>query len=223
MLKVATGATWPTEGEVWALGSRYGTVDIREMRRRIGWVSSALEEWIVPQETALEVVESGRAAAFRLYEEPTEEDRDRALEVLELLGLGSIVLRAYGKLSQGEKQRVLIARSLVTDAEILILDEAAAGLDLSAREMLLDTVERVAGGAGGATIIFVTHHIEEIMPSITHALVLSGGRVLAAGAKEDVLTGEILSRAFGMTIEVDRRHGRYWVRVAVGRDAGARG
>ena len=183
MLKVATGAMWPSEGEVWGLGNKYGTVDLRELRRRFGWVSSALGEWLLSSEPARDVVVSGLFATFGVYEKPRAEDWARAEEVMEFLGCADLAERNYNVLSQGEKQRVLIARALMPKADILILDEAAAGLDLSAREVLLDAVEKIASQPGGPAVIFVTHHIEEIVPSMTHVMVLAKGKALAAGRK----------------------------------------
>ncbi|MHC4712755.1 MAG: ABC transporter ATP-binding protein [Planctomycetota bacterium] len=213
MLKVATGSMWPSRGRVSALGHRYGKVDLRALRRRIGWVSSALEEWIQPREKARDVVLSGLYASFGIYEEPDIGAVRRASELLEFFGCGALVERPYRVLSQGEKQRVLIARSLMTQAELLILDEAAAGLDISAREVLLEAVEKLAAQPDGPALIFVTHHIEEIVPAITHVLVLKEGRVVAAGEKGETLTGGALSEAFRLSIELDRSHGRYWPRV----------
>jgi len=213
MLKVVTGAMWPSRGAVEVLGHRYGHVDLRELRRRIGWVSSALEELVPPRAKAREVVLSGIFASFGIYDEATDKQRARAGELLSLLGCHPIADRAYGVLSQGEKQRVLVARSLMTEAEILIMDEPAAGLDITAREVLLEAVERIAGQPGGPALIFVTHHVEEIVPAVTHVLVLRDGRVLAAGPKREILEGGALGRAFSLPLEVDFRHGRYWPRV----------
>jgi len=213
MLKVATGAMWPSSGEVWGLGAKYGRVDLRELRKRIGWVSSALDEWMLSSEPAIDVVVSGYYATFGIYDKPTEDDRLRASGLLEFLDCGAIAQTRYDVLSQGEKQKVLIARALMAKAELLILDEAAAGLDLSAREVLLTSIEYIACQENAPTLVFVTHHIEEIMPSITHVLVLRGGKVLAAGPKADILTGPVLTAAFGLPIEVDARHGRFWARV----------
>ena len=216
MLKVATGAMWPSSGTVEALGCRYGHVDLRELRRRIGWVSSALEELVPVREKALDVVLSGLFASFGIYEDATKAQRGRAGELLSLLGCEKIAERAYGVLSQGEKQRVLVARSLLSEADILIMDEPVAGLDITAREILLEAVQRLAGEEDGPTLVFVTHHIEEIVPAITHVLVLCGGRVLAAGEKREILTGGALAEAFAVPLEVDYRHGRFWPRVRGG-------
>lgn len=168
---------------------------------------------------ALDVVVSGYYATFGIYDEPTREDRERAAELLDFLGCSDVADQKYDILSQGEKQKVLIARAMMARSEILILDEAAAGLDLSAREVLLDSIEWLAGQPGGPTLVFVTHHIEEVVPSFTHALVLKRGRVLAAGPKSEVLTDQILTEAFGLPIEVDARHGRFWARVVGGQEA----
>jgi len=213
MLKAATGAMWPSSGTVEALGCRYGHVDLRELRRRIGWVSSAVEELVPPREKALDVVLSGFFASFGIYDDATVAQRARAAELLSFFGCGRIADRPYGVLSQGEKQRVLVARSLMSDAEILIMDEPAAGLDITAREVLLEAVERLARKGDGPTLVFVTHHIEEIVPAITHVLVLCAGRVRAAGEKREILTGPALAEAFSVPVEIDCRHGRFWPRI----------
>ena len=213
MLKVACGSMWPSRGEVRALGHRYGTVDLRLLRRRIGWVSSALDEWIPAHEKARDVVLSGLYASFGIYETPDSRAVTRAADLLELLGCTALADRPYGVLSQGEQQRVLVARSLMTEAEILILDEAAAGLDISAREVLLEAVEKLAKTPGGPTLVFVTHHVEEIVPAITHDLALKSGKIVAAGEKDAVLSGPVLSETFQLPVEVDIHHGRYWPRV----------
>lgn len=213
MLKVATGAMWPTRGEVWALGHRYGHVNLLELRKRIGWVSSALGELIPPRERALEVVLSGLFASYGVWEKASEVDLDRAGELLEFLGCSHLAERPYGVLSQGEKQRVLVARALMTRSEILIMDEPASGLDITSRELLLEAVEKLARRSDAATIIFVTHHIEELVPSISHVVVIESGRVLAAGRKENILTAETLSNAFDIPLAVDIHNGRYWPRV----------
>ncbi len=213
MLKVAAGVMWPSAGKVEALGHRYGQVDLRTLRTRIGWVSSALEELVPARQQALEVVLSGLFASFGIYDEATNVQRERACGLLESLGCGRIADRPYGVLSQGEKQRVLIARALMTRADILIMDEPTAGLDITARELLLESVERLLTRENPPAVIFVTHHIEEIVPAITHAMVLCGGHVLAAGIKADILSGDALARAFSVPMEVDFRHGRFWPRI----------
>jgi iron complex transport system ATP-binding protein len=157
---------------------------------------------------------SGRYASFGLYDEVTDNDRRRARELLAFFNCEDLAERRYGVMSQGEKQRVLVARALMADAEILILDEPAAGLDIPAREALLSSVERLAQNGEVATITFVTHHVEEIVPAFTHVVVLKEGRIVAAGPKREMLTGNVLTRTFGVPLVVEKAAGRFWPRIA---------
>jgi iron complex transport system ATP-binding protein len=203
LLKIATGYLWPTAGEACVLGGRFGEVDLRNLRKRIGWVSSALTDRVPPSQQAVRVVMSGEFASIGLYDSVTADDRSRAQALLDRLGCGRIAERKFGVLSAGERQKVLVARALMARPEILILDEACAGLDLAARENLLADVEHLCRDDQPATLIFVTHHIEEVPPVVTHVLVLKGGRVLAAGTKGDVLTSGVLSDAFDVPVTVE--------------------
>lgn len=220
MLQIAVGYLWPNGGQVSVLGEPFGQVDLRMLRKRIGWVSSALESMIHRDQPAWKIVLSGAFGSTALFDASTPAQRCRARQLLDDLRCGRIAESAYGVLSMGEKQKVLLARALIARPQLLILDEACAGLDIPSREAVLATLERLAGknrNGRGLSLILVTHHIEEIPPAITHVLVLRGGRVLAAGPKADVLTPAVLGRAFGVRLEIDRRHGRYWPRIRGGR------
>ncbi len=211
LLRIVAGYQWPTRGGVTLLGYRFGQVDLRRLRRRIGWVSPSLAAELRPFDPALDVVVSGRFASLNLFfDHPTEGERSEAHELLDTLGVAYLAERPFGVLSQGERQRVLLARSLMAEPEVLILDETTAGLDLAAREDLLEALQVLTEAADGPSIFFVTHHLEEIVPGITHVLLLSGGRVVAAGPKEAVLGEEALSEAMGVPLEVHARHGRHW-------------
>lgn len=212
LLRLATGYLWPSSGEVNVLANRYGEVDLAKLRRRIGWVSSALAEMIRRNQTALEIVLTGAFASTGLFAKPSAENLERAKTLLEHFGCSSVAASRFGVLSLGEQQKVLIARALMAEPELLILDEACAGLDLPTREAVLAQIDALARGPA-RTLVFVTHHIEEITPSFSHVLVLREGRVAAAGKKEEVLTGEVLSAAMGVCVRIDRHGDRYWPRI----------
>lgn len=213
LLTVITAYTWPMEGAVTVFGERYGNVDIREVRRRIGLVSSALFERVPPRDTLFDVVLSGRYASLGVWEEPPESDRERAREIIEFLDCSAIADRPYSVLSFGERQRALIGRALMPEPRLLILDEPCEGLDMHARETLLHRLDALISAPDGPALIMVTHRVEEIPPGVTHALVLKEGRVLAAGEKHDTITSATLSEAMDIPIEVLRKNGRIFAVV----------
>jgi iron complex transport system ATP-binding protein len=211
LLRIASGHLWPTSGEVSILGSKLGSVDLRALRRRIGWVSSALTSRMPPGMAASDVVLSGRFDSVGLYDEPAATERRTAREVMGLMGCLEVADRPFGVLSQGEQQRVLIARALMPRPKLLVLDEPCVGLDLKAREAFLESVRALA--KSDLTVVYVTHHLEEMMPEFTHVLLLKDGAAFRSGLKADVVTSENLSAAFKMDIAVEERAGRYYVRV----------
>lgn len=212
LLRIVGGILFPTLGEVTVLGGRFGRCDLLRLRQRIGWVGPALLGRMPPGERLHDIVASGFKATFGLVYELNEGDDARVNAALERVGLGGRGEAEFGVLSQGEQQRALFARSLLTSPELFILDEACSGLDLPARETFLGVVEEVMH-SGGAGVIMVTHHIEEIPASITHALVLKGGSVLASGPVGETITAGTLSEAFGLAVDVERADGRFWTRV----------
>jgi iron complex transport system ATP-binding protein len=205
---------WPTAGTIDVLGERYGRIDSRELRRRIGSAGSAIEGGLRLDLTPATLVMTARHAAtepwWHVY---TDADRDRAYALLRDLGLGSVADHAFGTLSAGERRRTSIARALMPDPDVLLLDEPAASLDLGARETLLADLARLAVAARPCAIVLVSHHVEEIPPDFTHGLVLADGVVVAAGPLGDVLRDDVLSRAFGLPIKIERRDGRAWARM----------
>ena len=211
LLRIASGHLWPTSGEVSILGSRLGSVDLRSLRRHIGWVSSALTSRMPPGMAASDVVLSGRFDSVGLYDEPTAAERRIGKVVMVLMGCLDVADRPFGVLSQGEQQRVLIARALMSQPKLLVLDEPCVGLDLKARESFLDSVRALA--KSNLTVVYVTHHLEEIMPEFTHVLLLMDGRAFGSGRKADVVSSENLSAAFKMNLFVEERAGRFYVRV----------
>ncbi len=218
LLQVAVGYLWPNDGQVNVLGQRYGQVDLRELRRRIGWVSSAIAPMMHSRHSAMEIVLSGCFASTGLFDEASSQQVEQAKALIDQMGLGAVAGSSYAVLSLGEQQKVMIARALMAEPELLILDEACAGLDVSAREHLLRVIETMRNKSRRTTLIFVTHHIEEIPASFSHVLVLKAGRVLASGPKPQVLTSAMLSRAFDVHIEVEQKYGRYWTKIAEGND-----
>ena len=210
MLKIATGYLWPSQGTVSVLGKRFGTIDLRELRTKIGWISAALRDLIPPRDSAFDVVLSGRFASLGLWNPVDRDDKTRATELLSIFDCDSLAAQSFRSLSQGEQQKILIARALLPTPRLLILDEPCSGLDLSAREQLLQTVQQVGSQPDGPTLIFVTHHIDEIIPVFTHALIMQGGRILAQGVKERVLTTPTLSHAFGVSVNIVKNNGRYY-------------
>jgi iron complex transport system ATP-binding protein len=210
LVQVASTNLWPTTGSVDVLGSRIGRVDSRELRRRIGYASAIQEPAFEPALTARDVVMTARHGALAPWWHTFEDaDRARADELLDRLGVGSLSGRSVGLLSTGERRRVQIARALMPDPELLILDEPAAGLDVGARETLVVDLGRLAGLARPAAIVLVTHHVEEIPSGFDHALVLGAGRIAGAGPIDAVLGGAAPAAAFGVPLRIDRRDGRY--------------
>jgi iron complex transport system ATP-binding protein len=204
LLKIVCGYEWPTDGVVRVLGEAYGEVPIAEVRKRIGWVSSSLQTWVHDEDTALEVVVSGFEASFGLWREFTEKEFGAARRTLADLDAEALTEKPYAVLSQGEKQRVLIARAWISRPDLLILDEPCAGLDPVSRASFLNDLTRFAKRRRAPTLIFVTHHVEEIPPFINRALVLKEGRILASGALGDVCTSPVMSDAFGEACEITR-------------------
>ncbi|WP_077213415.1 ABC transporter ATP-binding protein [Bacillus dakarensis] len=203
ILNLLNGYHFPSSGVVKVLGKEFGKVDLREhVRRKIGLVSSSLQEKLYKTDSAYEIVLSGAFTSIGLYDTPTDEMRQKAVSLLESLGALHYADRNYETLSQGEKQRVLIARALMNDPEILILDEPTNGLDFIAREKLLETIERIANTSKAPTLLYVTHHLEEILPIFKKTLLLKNGEVFAAGDTSEMISEGILSKFFELEVEV---------------------
>jgi iron complex transport system ATP-binding protein len=215
LLRLAAGALFPSAGTVEVLGSRLGRADVFTLRSRVGMVSSAAAAEAIPAgERVLDVVMTAVWAVLGRAGEPYgPEETARANELLAQFGCHALAGRGYGTLSDGERKRVQIARALMADPELLLLDEPAAGLDLGAREALLRLLTRLARDPGAPVTAMVSHQVEEIPAGVTHALLLRAGRVVAAGPAEFVLTGPALSACFGIPLDVSVRAGRYSARM----------
>jgi iron complex transport system ATP-binding protein len=209
LLKALTGYLPPTAGAIAVLGRTYGASDWRALRLKIGVVTSAFAAAIPPAECARDTVISGKFAQLDLWARVTRADRAAAARLLRLVGASRLAAREWAYLSQGERQRVLIARALMPRPRLLILDEPCAGLDPVAREKFLDFVDRLARRRGAPALVFVTHHVEEITPAFTHVLLLRGGRVAGSGPRAALLTSSRLSAAFGAALRLARTAGRH--------------
>ncbi|SDM89700.1 iron complex transport system ATP-binding protein [Nocardioides szechwanensis] len=213
LLQVASAQVHPTSGVAGILDEVLGTVDVFELRPRIGLTSAALAERIPRGERVHDVVVSASYGVVgRWREEYDDLDHGRATNLLVELGARHLTDRTFGTLSEGERKRVQIARALMSDPELLLLDEPAAGLDLGGREDLVSTLSVLAMDADSPATVLVSHHVEEIPPGFTHALLLREGAVVAAGPLEDVLTPPILSATFGMPLVLQHEDGRWTAR-----------
>jgi len=214
LLSTLTGYLMPTDGAISVLGETYGESDWRELRKRVGLVSSALRQMMADEEVALETVISGKYAMIDFWGEPTRADRTAARRWLRQVECSYLSDRPWRVLSQGERQRVLIARALMAQPALLILDEPCAGLDPAAREQFLQFLQRLGRQPKAPTLILVTHHVDEIMPVFSHVLLLRQGRCLAAGKKSQVLSTKNLSETFDTKVRLTSQAGRFDLRVS---------
>lgn len=213
LLKMINGYIWPTSGTLSVLNRPFGTCDLRELRKKIGWVSTALSEKFRSSERPEAIVLSGKFASIGLYDQTSPAEREKAHALLNQLGCESFENRAFGLLSQGEKQRVLIARALMAEPELLILDEPCNGLDLFAREQILSLIAKLANSSQTPSMIFVTHHVDELLPCFDHTLLLKAGTVFQSGTAGEVMTPEIMTAFYDHRVSVQRRGGRLSVEL----------
>jgi iron complex transport system ATP-binding protein len=213
LMQIASTQMFPSSGTVSVLGHQLGKVDLFELRPRIGFTSAALAERIPAHESVRDVVVSAAYGVLGRWREVYDTmDHERAESLLRELGIVALGDRLFGSLSEGEKKRVQIARSLMVDPELLLLDEPAAGLDLGGREDLVSTLSMLAYAPEAPATVLVSHHVEEIPPGFTHVLMLRGGRMVAAGLIDDTLTEANLSATFGMPLTLEHSDQRYWAR-----------
>ncbi|MFM8191271.1 MAG: ABC transporter ATP-binding protein [Candidatus Nanopelagicus sp.] len=214
LLQVCSSLIHPSSGQIRILGQTLGKVDVFELRTQIGLTSSKLVEQLPDDELVMDVVLTAAYAMFGRWQEKYDLwDESRAMALLTALGVRELGNRVFGSLSDGEKKRVQIARSLMADPELLLLDEPASSLDLGGREDLLQRIENFASDPLAPATVIVTHHIEEIPVGTTHALLLKEGKVLAQGVIDEVITNENLTNAYGLPIAVQSQNGRFFARA----------
>ena len=213
LLSALTGYLMPTAGEISLLGKTYGESDWRELRKKIGLVSSSVRQMMADDEPALETVASGKYAMIDFWGRLLPMDKNRAQKILRQIECEYLSDRPWGMPSQGERQRVLIGRALMATPRVLILDEPCAGLDPAAREHFLQFIQRLGRRKNSPTLILVTHHVEEIMPVFSHVLIMKSGKVLAAGEKSSVLKTKLLSTAFAARLRLGKKENRYSLNV----------
>ncbi|MBC7632213.1 ABC transporter ATP-binding protein [Aeromicrobium sp.] len=215
LMQIISASMHPTKGKVRILGEKLGRIDIFDLRTRIGHTSTAVADRIPPAESVSDtVVSAAHAVTGRWQEKYDDEDHARAVQMMGEMGITALAQRTFGTLSEGERKRVLIARALMTDPELLLLDEPAAGLDLGAREDLLASLEVLSNADDSPVLVMVSHHVEEIPVGFTHVLLLRGGKVMAQGPIESTLTADNLGATFGLRVQLQREGGRYTARRA---------
>ncbi|NGP59841.1 ATP-binding cassette domain-containing protein [Paenibacillus thiaminolyticus] len=211
LLELITAYQFPSSGTVRVLGHTYGQCDVREVRQRIGYISQSLVEKLTLRDPVWEVVATGAYAWLRFYQEIPKEVKERAHQLLEEFHLGRLADQPLAVCSQGERKKIMLARALMGDPDLLIMDEPCSGLDIYEREKLLEDMALLSGRDLG--IVYVTHHSEEIIPLFTHVALLHEGRLVASGLKREVMTPELLSETFDMPVQVDWTNDRPWIRV----------
>jgi iron complex transport system ATP-binding protein len=209
LLSALTGYLMPTAGEIVLLGKIYGRSDWRELRKKIGIVSSTVRQMMADDEPALETIVSGKFAMIDFWGRLSRADKNRARNILRQIECMHLAERPWRVLSQGERQRMLIGRALMAKPRVLILDEPCAGLDPAAREHFLQFLQRLGKNKNSPTLVLVTHHVEEIIPVFSHVLVLKTGGVLVAGKKLTALKAKVLSQAFDAKLKLQFKAGRH--------------
>jgi len=211
ILDLINGYHWPTTGEISVLGKKFGETDLRELRKEIGWVSTSMQQRLHGYEKVENVVLSGKYASVGIYEQIEKEDYDFVRHLLEAWNAEHLYGRIYQTLSQGEKQKVLIGRALMAEPKLLILDEPCTGLDIFAREQVLHMIDQIAKDHYAPTLIYVTHHIEEILPCFTHTLLLKKGKIVQIGMTKEMLTEQILRDFFETSLTIETKNERNWL------------
>jgi iron complex transport system ATP-binding protein len=215
LLNLASARLHPSRGTAWVLGERLGRTDVNELRTRVGLTTGSFTERVPPDERVLDVVLTAAwSVVGRWRERYDQQDETRARRLLDQMGMGALLEREFGTLSEGERKRTQIARALMTDPELMLLDEPTAGLDLGGREDLLARLTELAEDPDAPAMVLVTHHVEEIPPGFTHAMLLREGSVVAAGLLADTMTADNLSKTFGLPLVVERAGGRFTARAA---------
>lgn len=209
LLQILTGYLWPSSGTVTRFGRAEG-LDLREMRKHVGYLATFLKNRVEPGTTVSDTVLGGKFASIGLFDRTTAADRKRASELMELTGCAELASRTFGTLSDGEKERTLIARSLMPLPELLVLDEPCAGLDIRGREEFLATLAGITNKMPEMAVVLVTHHADEISPEFGKVLMLKKGKVFRKGTTDECIDSEAVSSALDFPVEIVRRDGRFW-------------
>ncbi len=214
-LNIVSAQLWPSDGKVAVLGKEFGTYDLRKLRRDVGIVSFDLQYAFMQRaDTALEVVVSGFYNSIGLFDvEPTNDVIQKAKTLLFLLDCEELADRPFRTFSHGEQKRVIIARALITDPKLLILDEPCTGLDIASREKFLVTVQDIAARQRDLSTVFVTHHSEEILPYVSHCFFLKEGQCICQGPKKSVMTKENVRALFDVAVDINESNGRFWTTI----------
>lgn len=214
LLEIINGYLFPSSGKVQVLGHTYGECDVREVRKSIGYISQSLLEKLALADPVWEVVATGAFGFLRFYQHIPETVRQKAFAMLDDMGMARLAEHPLGTLSQGERKKVMLARSLMADPKLLVMDEPCAGLDLYEREKMLLEIDRLK--RRDVAVLYVTHHIEEIVPLFTHVALIKDGRLEAAGLKQDVLNHDLIKRTYNIHAELEWDEGRPWIKVKSG-------
>lgn len=209
LLKMLSGYIWPSKGEIFVLGKKFGEVDLSTLRQLIGLVNFDLQQSMQQEFEAFEVVISGYFASIGLYKKPPKEIVKRANSLIRFVGVERVKSNLFPTLSYGEQKRILIARSLISKPKLLLLDEPFSGLDLKAREKFLEFLKKLIQKKDGPTIILVTHHLEEIVPGVSHILALKNGEIKRIGKKEEVLKKGVVKDILGVNLDIIKKGERY--------------
>lgn len=214
ILEMLTGYLFPSKGRISVLGNVYGECDVREVRKEIGYISQSLLDKMTLSDQVWEAVATGAYAYLRFYQAIPEEVKAKALQLLQDMGLEGVASHPLGTLSQGERKKVMLARSLMAEPKLLIMDEPCAGLDLYEREKMLVEIDRLR--KRNVMVVYVTHHVEEIVPLFTHVALIKDGKVEGAGPKEQILNEEMIMRTYEVPVQLEWDAGRPWIKVSAG-------
>ncbi|WP_366295454.1 ATP-binding cassette domain-containing protein [Paenibacillus sp. AN1007] len=214
LLEMMNGYLFPTEGRIEVLGNVYGQCDVREVRKEIGYISQTLIEKLTLRDPVWEVVATGAYAFLRFYQTIPDEVKTKVMQLLDEMGFSKLADQPLGTLSQGERKKVMLARSLMAEPKLLIMDEPCAGLDLYEREKMLIEIDRLR--QRNMTVVYVTHHVEEIVPLFTHVALIRDGRIAAAGPKHDILTEDTIKHTYDIPVDIQWYEDRPWIRVRSG-------
>lgn len=215
LLSMIPAYTFATKGEVSVFDKKFGACVWAEIKERVGFVSSTLNTFSdrLNNQSLINVVLSGKYNSIGIYQEITQKDREKANNIIKDFKLSHLKLNKFGTLSQGEQRKTLLARAFMNSPSLLILDEPCSGLDIRAREIFLKSLEENSKNKNAIPFIYVTHQIEEIVPSITHVAILDNGEIVAQGNKYEVLTDENLSKLYGIDIKIEWSNNRPWLIV----------